>query len=80
MWLISQEDTPDDYVIATGETDSVREFVGSAFAEIGVVIEWQGSGVEEKGVISSITKMHGTELSISIGDIIEKLIEIFQAD
>ena len=70
MWLILQQDAPDDYVIATGETHSVREFVESAFAEIGVVIEWQGSGVEEKGVISSITKMHGTELSISIGDII----------
>ncbi len=50
MWLMLQQDTPDDFVIATGETHSVREFVELAFEEIGVNIEWQGKGVEEVGV------------------------------
>ncbi len=49
MWDILQQDTPDDYVLATGETHSVREFVELAFARIGHEIEWRGSGVEEKG-------------------------------
>jgi GDPmannose 4,6-dehydratase len=50
MWRILQQDAPDDYVLATGETHSVREFVEKAFAEIGVRIEWEGAGVEEKGL------------------------------
>ena len=50
MWLIMQQDTPDNYVIATGETHSVREFVELAFAEVGIKLIWQGSGVEEKWI------------------------------
>ncbi|WMW23506.1 GDP-mannose 4,6-dehydratase [Methanolobus mangrovi] len=50
MWLMLQQDEPDDYVIATGETHSVREFVELAFREIGVEIEWRGEGVDEVGV------------------------------
>jgi GDPmannose 4,6-dehydratase len=50
MWLIVQQDTPDDYVLATGESHSVREFVEKAFAHIGKTIAWRGRGVEEKGV------------------------------
>ena len=50
MWLILQQDEPDDYVLATGETHSVREFVELAFAEVGRTIEWRGKGVDEKGV------------------------------
>ena len=50
MWRILQQPEPDDYVLATGETHSVREFVEKAFAEIGVRIEWEGAGVEEKGL------------------------------
>ncbi len=50
MWRILQQPTPDDYVLATGESHSVREFVELAFAEIGRRIEWRGSGVEEQGV------------------------------
>ncbi|MGO9133459.1 MAG: GDP-mannose 4,6-dehydratase [Methylovirgula sp.] len=49
MWRILQQDTPDDYVLATGETHTVREFVEKAFAEIGTEIVWQGKGVEERG-------------------------------
>ena len=50
MWLILQQKTPDDYVLATGETHSVREFVELAFAEVGRTIKWRGKGPKEKGV------------------------------
>lgn len=50
MWRILQQDTPDDYVLATGETHSVREFIELAFAEVGISIEWKGQGVDEKGI------------------------------
>ena len=48
-----QQDKPDDYVLATGETHSVREFVELAFAEVGIAIDWKGSGVDEKGMDKS---------------------------
>lgn len=50
MWLMLQHDKPEDFVIATGEMHSVREFITKAFAVAGVEIEWQGKGVEEKGI------------------------------
>lgn len=50
MWRILQHDRPDDFVLATGEAHSVREFVELAFSHIGVQIRWAGSGVEEKGM------------------------------
>jgi GDPmannose 4,6-dehydratase len=50
MWKMLQQDNPDDYVLATGETHSVREFVELAFAEIGMNIEWKGKGEKEKGI------------------------------
>ncbi|MBI4745261.1 MAG: GDP-mannose 4,6-dehydratase [Deltaproteobacteria bacterium] len=49
QWLILQQDQPDDYVIATGEQYSVREFVDAAFHEVGINIRWDGKGVDEKG-------------------------------
>ncbi len=49
MWLMLQEETPDDFVLATGQTRSVREFVEKVFMEIGVKIVWKGSGVDEVG-------------------------------
>ena len=49
MWLVLQQDEPDDYVLATGESHSVRAFVEQAFAHIGRMIVWRGSGLEEKG-------------------------------
>jgi GDPmannose 4,6-dehydratase len=57
MWLILQQDEPDDYVLATGESHSVREFVEKAFAHIGRAIVWRGSGVEEKGIDKSTGKV-----------------------
>ncbi len=53
MWRIVQHEKPDDYVLATGETHSVREFVELAFAEVGRKIGWQGKGIHEVGVDSS---------------------------
>jgi GDPmannose 4,6-dehydratase len=50
MWMILQQEAPDDYVLATGEAHSVREFVEKAFAFVGRTIVWKGTGVEEKGV------------------------------
>ena len=49
MWMMLQQDTPEDFVLATGETTTVRQFVELAFQEVGIEIEWQGSGVDEKG-------------------------------
>ena len=49
MWLMLQQDQPEDYVLATGETHSVRSFVDKAFAKVGMQIDWRGNGVEEKG-------------------------------
>lgn len=49
MWRILQQERPGDYVLATGETHTVREFCEEAFREIGIEIQWRGSGVEEKG-------------------------------
>ncbi|HKF10403.1 MAG TPA: GDP-mannose 4,6-dehydratase [Xanthobacteraceae bacterium] len=53
MWLILQQDRPDDYVLATGESHSVREFVEKAFSHIGRTIVWRGKDVEEKGIDKS---------------------------
>ena len=50
MWLILQQEEPDDYVIATGEQHSVREFCTLAFAEAGISLRWEGTGLEEKGI------------------------------
>ncbi|MBB3386947.1 GDPmannose 4,6-dehydratase [Rhizobium sp. BK609] len=49
MWLMLQQDEPEDYVLATGETHSVRSFVEKAFAKLGMPIAWRGEGAEEKG-------------------------------
>ena len=53
MWLMLQQDQPDDYVIATGVTTSVRELVIMAFAELGIVLEFRGTGLDETGVVVS---------------------------
>ncbi|MDR2358333.1 MAG: GDP-mannose 4,6-dehydratase [Prevotellaceae bacterium] len=50
MWLILQHATPEDFVIATGEMHTVREFCTLAFREMGITLEWQGRGVDEKGI------------------------------
>jgi GDPmannose 4,6-dehydratase len=53
MWRILQQDTPEDFVIATGVTTTVRDFIRMAFAEVGMEIDFRGEGVEEKGYIAA---------------------------
>ena len=50
MWLMLQQPEPDDYVLATGETHSVREFVELAFSHVGIDLEWRGIGLDERGL------------------------------
>ena len=57
MWLMLQQDHPDDYVLATGESHSVREFVEKAFAQIGCTIVWNGKGIAEKGIEKATGKV-----------------------
>ena len=54
QWLMLQQEQPEDYVIATGEQHSVRTFVDLAAAELGITLSWQGSGVEESGVVDKV--------------------------
>lgn len=57
MWLMLQADAPDDYVVATGETRTVREFTETAFAHLGIKIRWEGEGVDEKGIDEATGKV-----------------------
>jgi len=77
MWLMLQQERAEDYVIATGQTHSVREFVELAFKKIGIAIEWQGKGIDEKGVDVATGKtmvevdaryFRPTEVEILLGD------------
>ena len=54
QWLMLQQDEPDDYVIATGEQHSVREFCELTFREAGMVIDWEGTGLSEKGILKGV--------------------------
>jgi GDPmannose 4,6-dehydratase len=71
QWLILQQDMPDDYVIGTGESHSVREFVELSFHYAGIELQWRGSGTDTRGVIRSLTSTPASPLTV--GDI---LIEI----
>jgi len=77
MWLMLQQDEPDDYVVATNETRTVREFVEIAFRKAGITVEWSGTGVDEVGkdaatgkVIVKVNKnfFRPAEVDILIGD------------
>ena len=56
QWLMLQQDAPEDFVIATGKQYSVKDFVNAAAAELGIVLRWQGEGVDEIGIVESIPK------------------------
>ncbi|MGD0229330.1 MAG: GDP-mannose 4,6-dehydratase [Syntrophorhabdales bacterium] len=60
MWLMLQQEAPDDYVVGTGESHTVREFVDAAFSYMGVRLEWRGKGPGETGVVGSSTWEHLT--------------------
>jgi len=77
MWLMLQQDEPDNLVIATGETHSVREFVDMAFAEVGIHLKWCGMGADEVGIDDETEKVvveidpryyRPTEVELLIGD------------
>lgn len=77
MWLMLQQETPEDYVLATGETTSVRDFVSMAFKEVGITVNWEGEGVNEKGRDASTGEIlveidpnyfRPTEVDLLIGD------------
>ncbi len=81
MYLILQQDEPGDYVIATGITTEVREFVRMAFAEIGVIVTFRGEGKEEKGYITAIDEAKfirqvGAEFLEKIKTITEAIVEV----
>lgn len=69
MWLILQQDKPEDYVIATGITTPVRDFIKMAFAQVGVEVEFRGEGVNETGVVKSCTD----EYNFTVGQEIVKI-------
>jgi GDPmannose 4,6-dehydratase len=56
MWLILQHETPEDFIIATGEMHTVREFCTLAFTEAGICLRWEGEGVHEKGIDAATGK------------------------
>jgi GDPmannose 4,6-dehydratase len=77
MWLMMQQDEPDDYVLATGETTLVRTFVEWAFADVGITLRWEGGGIDEKGYCADTGKclievdpryFRPTEVDLLIGD------------
>jgi len=77
MWLMLQQEVADDYVLATGETTLVRDFVAKAFSEVGIDLEWNGSGVEETGVCRKTGRIYvevdpryfrPTEVDLLVGD------------
>ncbi len=77
MWLMLQQDEPDDFVLATGETTLVRDFVSHAFAETGVELEWRGEGVSEQGLCKATGRIlvevdpryfRPTEVDLLVGD------------
>ncbi len=68
MWLMLQQPEPEDFVIATGVTTSVRDFVSMAFAHAGVIIEFKGTGENEKGIVASVADAN--ECKVKPGDIV----------
>ena len=77
MWLMLQQDSPDDYVCSTGETHTVREFVEKSFKHVGITIEWKGTGISEVGIDKDTGKelvkvseqyFRPTEVDLLLGD------------
>lgn len=70
MWLVLQQDTPDDYVIATGVTTTVRDFVRLAFNEVGIELEFRGKGVDEVGVVKNCSN---SDYQLEVGSVVVKV-------
>ena len=67
QWLMLQQEQPEDFVIATGEQHSVREFVQIAFAQAGIELGFEGSGVDEKAIVASVREVEGLTAACAIG-------------
>jgi GDPmannose 4,6-dehydratase len=78
MWRILQHDTAEDFVLATGETHTIREFCELAFAEVGIELEWQGEGVDEKGIVKSVQSAEVLSAEVLSAEVITKLRTIQQ--
>lgn len=77
MWMMMQQDKPDDYVLATGETTRVRQFVHWAFEDVGIELRWEGTGVDERGICTGTGRVmvevdpryfRPTEVELLLGD------------
>jgi len=66
MYLILQQDNPEDFVIATGHTTEIRDFVRKAFSEVGIGIEFHGNGVEEKGILGFVDEQKATACGLDL--------------
>ena len=74
MWLILQQDKPEDFVIATGVQHSVREFTDLAFKHAGITLRFEGEGIDEVGIIDSIDeKLSTVNCQLSIGDVVVRV-------
>ncbi len=76
QWLMLQQPQPRDYVIATGEQHSVREFVGLAAESLGIGIEWSGEGVDEVGAVASLDQ-RATDSRLAIGQVIVRVDPVY---
>jgi GDPmannose 4,6-dehydratase len=74
QWMMLQQDEPEDFVIATGRQQSVREFVELAFGELGIKLRWEGKGVNEKGIVSEVrqqrSEVRWEKPQVKIGDVV----------
>jgi GDPmannose 4,6-dehydratase len=79
QWRMLQQETPQDYVIATGRQISVRDFVIAAAGKLGVTLKWQGEGVDEVGIVESVesTALMVDELQVNVGDTIIRVDPIY---
>jgi GDPmannose 4,6-dehydratase len=76
QWLILQQEQPEDYVIASGEQHSIREFCEKAFREVGIIVEWRGKGITEQGIVAGFIPSellekypaHCRRCSLRVGD------------
>jgi GDPmannose 4,6-dehydratase len=71
QWLMLQQDTAEDYVIATGQQISVRAFIERAATQLGITIEWSGTGVDEIGTISAVSA--NADITAKVGDVIVRI-------
>ena len=83
MWMMLQQDKPEDYVIATGKTHKVRDFISLSFSKVGVNIEYEGNGIDEVGIVRSINKdlasswLDGKDISIELGQVVLRIDEYY---